>query len=211
MELLIIRHGKPDYKNDCLTEEGKREASLLASFLKSSPPDLLYSSTMGRAKETMAYSEECFGLTGEHRDWMRELEHWRLPDRSWPWTLGMDYYRDRDWRSIPDFIAIGAEAKYEVLKKESDFFLRDLGYPREGERYLCAEPSDKRVAVFCHGGFGMAWIALLLSLPLHMAWGRFYLGTSSVSTIRFEGETGTLTDPACTGLGELGHLKGERL
>ena len=34
MRLLIIRHGDPDYEKDCLTEKGKKEAALLAEYLK---------------------------------------------------------------------------------------------------------------------------------------------------------------------------------
>ena len=30
MKLLIIRHGDPDYTNDTLTEQGRREAELLS-------------------------------------------------------------------------------------------------------------------------------------------------------------------------------------
>ena len=33
MKLLIIRHGEPDYKNDSLTEKGRREAECLAEYL----------------------------------------------------------------------------------------------------------------------------------------------------------------------------------
>ena len=34
MRLLIIRHGDPDYANDCLTEKGEIEERLLAEKLK---------------------------------------------------------------------------------------------------------------------------------------------------------------------------------
>ena len=33
MEILIVRHGDPDYVNDTLTEKGKVEAQLLAEKL----------------------------------------------------------------------------------------------------------------------------------------------------------------------------------
>ena len=32
MRILIIRHGDPNYRDDCLTEKGKREAKLLAEL-----------------------------------------------------------------------------------------------------------------------------------------------------------------------------------
>ena len=34
MKLLIVRHGEPNYEDDCLTEKGRREATALAERLK---------------------------------------------------------------------------------------------------------------------------------------------------------------------------------
>ena len=208
MELMIIRHGNPDYKNDCLTEKGRDEAAKLAEFLKSTAPDLLFSSTMGRAKETMSYTEKMFSLNGKSYDWMRELEHWRLLDRRWPWKLEADFFNNRDWKNISEFLAVNIPSKYKKLQDDSDNFLRELGYLREGNRYLCVEPLHKRVAVFCHAGFGMAWVAHLLSLPLDLVLSRFKPATTSVTTIRFDGSKGGMVEPICTGLAETGHLKG---
>ena len=54
MKLLLIRHGDPDYENDCLTPTGKREAELLAGRIAPLPIKDYYVSTMGRAMETAA-------------------------------------------------------------------------------------------------------------------------------------------------------------
>ena len=37
MKLLLIRHGDPDYENDCLTPTGQREAELLAARIAPLP------------------------------------------------------------------------------------------------------------------------------------------------------------------------------
>ena len=55
MRLLIIRHGDPDYAHDTLTEKGHREAALLAEKMKNERIDFLYSSPLGRAKDTGIY------------------------------------------------------------------------------------------------------------------------------------------------------------
>ena len=52
MRILIVRHGDPDYANDCLTEKGRVEAALLADKLEKEKLDYFYSSPMGRARET---------------------------------------------------------------------------------------------------------------------------------------------------------------
>ena len=37
MKLLLIRHGDPDYENDCLTPVGQREAEALAERIAPLP------------------------------------------------------------------------------------------------------------------------------------------------------------------------------
>ena len=52
MLLYIIRHGDPDYANDCLTPLGKRQAEAVGRRLALRGIDCVYSSPLGRAKET---------------------------------------------------------------------------------------------------------------------------------------------------------------
>ena len=63
MRLLIIRHGEPIYNPDTLTEKGKKEAKILASFLKKNFPEIkdFYLSPLGRAQETAKPILEAFG------------------------------------------------------------------------------------------------------------------------------------------------------
>ena len=52
MQLLIIRHGDPDYSIDSLTKKGWREAELLADRLSKLDIKAFYVSPLGRAKDT---------------------------------------------------------------------------------------------------------------------------------------------------------------
>ena len=59
MELLLIRHGLPERiegadgpADPVLTEEGRRQADLLAGWLAHEPIDHVLSSTLRRARET---------------------------------------------------------------------------------------------------------------------------------------------------------------
>ena len=67
-------------------------------------------------------------------------------------------------------------------------------------------PNSERIAVFCHGGFGLAWLAHLLEIPLALMWSGFWLPPSSVTTIFLEQRTETWAVPRCVGLGDVSHL-----
>ena len=54
MKIMIVRHGDPDYENDCLTEQGKIEVELLSERMKNVKADYCYCSPLGRAKQTAA-------------------------------------------------------------------------------------------------------------------------------------------------------------
>ena len=74
MKLLLIRHGDPDYENDCLTPTGKREAELLAGRIAPLPIKDYYVSTMGRAMETAAPTLRKAGREAVACDWLREFQ-----------------------------------------------------------------------------------------------------------------------------------------
>ena len=54
MRLLFVRHGDPDYKNDCLNEIGVREARALAALGPQIGWGTCFVSPLGRAQETAA-------------------------------------------------------------------------------------------------------------------------------------------------------------
>ena len=75
MRLLIIRHGDPNYEKDCLTEKGKREATLLAEKLKKEKIDYFYTSPFGRAKETCMTVAKAMGRENEvvEKEFLKEF------------------------------------------------------------------------------------------------------------------------------------------
>lgn len=54
MRLLFIRHGDPDYQNDCLNEIGLKEAQALAALRPRMDLGTCYVSPLGRSQETAA-------------------------------------------------------------------------------------------------------------------------------------------------------------
>ena len=52
MLLYIVRHGDPIYVTDTLTERGKKQAEAVGKRIYDSGINVIYSSPMGRARET---------------------------------------------------------------------------------------------------------------------------------------------------------------
>lgn len=219
MKLLLIRHADPDYAVDGLTPEGHREAQALGERLAAEGLDRLFASPLGRAQLTAGYIASRTGLDIETEPWARELEGWQvenlpdgashawdypgdtiptLRDRSDGWQISEDH-----WLRHPD-----KRALYKELAAHSDGFLARLGYLREEGRYRCTAPeSDKRkIALVCHGGFGLAWLSWLLQLPLSHVWAGFWLPPGSVTTILWERRSSEYAMPRCLGVGDVSHL-----
>ena len=91
MKILLIRHGDPDYEHDTLTEQGWREAELLAQRMKTIPVDGFYLSPLGRAQDTASVTLKALNRTGETLPWLREfrgcIEEPFTGQRRCPWNM----------------------------------------------------------------------------------------------------------------------------
>ena len=74
MEILIVRHGDPNYALDTLTKKGIREAKLLALRLEKLDIKAFYCSPLGRAKKTASYTLKRMKRKAETLDFLREFE-----------------------------------------------------------------------------------------------------------------------------------------
>ncbi len=174
MRIIFVRHGEPDYENDCLTETGRRQAAAAAERLAGEGIEKIYSSPMGRARQTASYTAEKLGLEIETLDYMHEIS-WGgpgVPEEGHPWTLSdwmiskedFDFYSD-DWRRHPYFANNAASEAVDIIAARFDELLLTLGYRHEGTRFLCETDRARTVAVFSHGGSGACALAHLLALP----------------------------------------------
>lgn len=106
------------------------------------------------------------------------------------------------------------EGSYGELRAFSDMFVARHGYVRETEgdagagtgRYRVVSQNRDVVAVFCHGGFGLTWLASLLGLPLMSVFTGFFLPPSSVTTILFDERSPDFATPRLLGVGCTPHL-----
>ena len=225
MLLYIIRHGDPIYETDSLTPRGVRQAEALSRRLSVNGVDEIYSSPLGRAVQTAKPSADIFKLDIIIEEWMSEKLIWdelsiinEKGQRTWFHAcqntnlflsgdvLRPDWYNHAQAMKCP-----GAKKSYERIQAASDDFTQRLGYKREGDVYKIIEPSIKRIAAFCHAGFGTAWLSYLLSVPPLVFWAGFDLSHSGVTILDFANNKDGLTSPRCLVHSDMSHIYEDRL
>ena len=221
MRLYIVRHADPDYINDTITPEGHLEAQALAKRFQKEGLHKIYSSPLGRAKDTAKYTADLLNLELNIEHWTKELDdHVSLEPWGRMFTINVPGEIIRGCEPLPDhetwykrgpFANTNFHNTYKKLREFSDEFLSRHGYERQGGRYLCKRPNRDKIAVFCHGGFGLTWLSILLELPPSLVWAGFWMPPSSVTTILFDERSNQWAVPRCIGFGDVSHLYAEGL
>ncbi|MBD2860629.1 histidine phosphatase family protein [Paenibacillus oceani] len=216
MKLLMIRHADPDYPNDTITAQGHREAQALAQALKQRGRyDRIYSSPINRAVHTAQYTADAMQSSVILQPWAAELSC-PATDANGALLAGWDVPGETVRSNYPvlDHAAYMAQPPYsafspriEQVRTDSDAFFLRHGYKREGGVYRIVEPNQECNLLFCHLGFGMTLLSVLLELPLPLVWSGFFLPPSSVTTIVMEQRSAELAVPRCVGLGDVSHLR----
>ena len=210
MLLYIIRHADPDYAHNTITEFGWEEARALAAYLKDKKIDKIYTSPLGRAIDTATPTCEAKGMDYTILPWTAESMDYMAPNN----RPGNMSYRCSFTGGIEDYTDFSNVSRGDTVTnmiKSSDEFLASLGYVREGFMYRVTEPNHNIIAVFCHGGFGSAWISHLLMRPAEMGFTDISLPTTSISTFSFGNtprypEHGNRIIPMCQGIGATFHI-----
>lgn len=206
MELSIIRHADPDYALDSLTAKGFIQADILAPTIIKYAPTHIYVSPMGRAQATAAPSLKMLGMSYEILPWTGEdMAYMQMPDfDSDIGEVRFDY--KNGYTLETDFCSYdGRREKLDAMIKGSDELLKNHGLVREGGAYRMVKDTGDRVCVFCHGGFGSAWIAFLMGLSPLYGWHRFKLDTTSITRFVFNGKEGETVIPYCECLNNTAH------
>lgn len=171
-ELLLIRHGLPvaGIVDPGLSEEGARQAELLADWLAGEEIDALYTSPFRRAAETAAPAEERLGLRASVEPDLREWDH----------DVPVKVYTPPEQlpASHPQAIAL-AEGRFDDFVPELDlpgFQARAAGVMT---RLLDAHPGE-RIAAFTHGGLTNAYLAMVIGMP-RVFW--FHPGYTSICRV----------------------------
>ncbi|MCR4727689.1 MAG: histidine phosphatase family protein [Lachnospiraceae bacterium] len=221
MRIVLVRHGEPNYEKDCLTELGKKHAKVAAQRLLEEGIDEIYSSPLGRARETAQAFSEASGIKDvKILDFMREIRFGKfgaLYESGNPWEVaykmaqrGIDLQRV-DWRDYPEFRDNAAVVDIDNIFVKADEWLKELGYEREGSVYRCkrADDSEHTVALFSHGGSSTALLSRILNIPfpyLCITLGNILY--TAVTSLRFDRRPGSLTVPMIEIASDSRHING---
>ena len=217
MRLYMVRHADPDYLSDTITEVGHQEALAVADRMAKVGLTHLFVSPMGRARATARYTADMIGLEPVVLPWTAELKMTRLSDMTGaeiaPWNVpgelirgGVELPTTQNWHQYADLAGYDFAGRQAELAAASDAFLGELGYRRAGGVYAVDAPNDHAVAIFCHAGFGVSWMAHLLALPLTLAWCGFFWAPTSVTTILMERRSPDIAVPRALAVGDTSHI-----
>ncbi len=227
MLIYLVRHGIPDYTTDTLKPEGVIQAEAVSKRLVQAGIEEIYSSPLGRARETAAPTAEALGLSINIEDWMSESIAARNfcgideNGKTVTWAfwqrdklLGKDLcYEDGDSFSH-GYYRNDATAREgaKTLEGESDRFLEKLGFRRTGmgNGYEVTKKNGKKIAVFAHQGFGLHWLAHLTRIPYHIFTATFDISHTGITLIEFD-EKNAVAYPKILQLSDISHIYREDL
>jgi len=224
MLLYIVRHGDPIYETDSLTERGKLQAQAVGKRMLDAKIDRIFSSPMGRAKQTAEPACKLLGLEKQIEDWTHEIEDERLtpfPDgeRKSISLLQNTYYRENGYVDYPfdkafdtpGFSETQMKQKVQSIADDGREFLERLGYKEENGIYRILRKNEEKVALFCHYAFAKSWLSTLLHIPIHIMWGGFDYNHTAVTVVEFANNENGVTAPRCLCFADVSHLYANNL
>lgn len=219
MKVIFVRHGHPDYKTDSLTDLGKLHARAAADRLKGEGIEKIYSSPLGRARETAEFTAAVLGQNVEILDCIREigwggLDGTEIMEKGHPWNTA-DRFSEMghsltapDWASKEPWCQNKVLPHLERVTSGFDTFMETQGYRREGEFYrVTREDTAKTVAIFGHGGSFTAIFSHLMNIPFPLACRVFDLNFTNITVAKFDDRMGVFCTPRFDVIGDARHIK----
>ena len=215
MKIIFVRHGHPDYKNDCLTDLGNAHAQAVGNRLKDQHIDRIFSSTCGRAYQTACYIAPHHGLEVQGLKFMREIS-WGKPntdDYMHPWNMAARWVKDgkdvmkADWRDDEDIKGHTLLTSYETVACAFDEWLTQFGLVREGCCYRVVEENTETIVLTSHGGSSSVVLSHIFNLPFPFICHAICPDFTAVTVVNFEGEKGSLTSPSFELVNDNRHIK----
>lgn len=219
MKLIFVRHGDPNYKDDCLTEKGRREAAALAERASCWNVDKIFCSPLGRAQETASYCQKKWGKEAVTYDWLREFSapvmNPHIGRKKVPWDFMPSY-----WTGQPEFYdkdhwfeaqvlkdsEVDIQKYYEEVCTGLDGILEESGYRRKNGFYFFEEHSDEVIVFFCHLGVSYVCLSHLLGIAPSVLWHTFFSAPASVTILGSEERLPHEAGFRCQVLGDTRHL-----
>jgi len=185
MNIYLVRHADPDYENDSLTGVGRQEARRLAEYLKDIPFTHLYSSPMGRARETCEPIAKLCGVEPVVLPWLHELNG--FDGEFWVWCISA-----KDLAARPELAghieSVMREQK-EALMAEWKNLLAGHGYAFDDGVYRVTSNGNPVVGVFAHAGLILTLLSGLLGWPLPLTYAYLDYKPSAITHLKITGES----------------------
>lgn len=220
MKIVYVRYGQPDYKTDTLTPLGRLQAAAAAKQLRAFGITEIYSSPLGRARETAQFAADELGLDVTVIDNFRELGWGDLnaeqgARKITPWEFAHRFaaegkgLTDTDWREKEPWYHNKVVERVQIATDGFDAFMEQRGYRREGEYYrVIGEKSDKTIAIFGHGGHSTAIFSHMMNVPFPLACHLFRLDFTNISVFCFNSNEGDYVVPRFDMIGNAEHIHG---
>jgi probable phosphoglycerate mutase len=198
MEIVLVRHGEPEWVIDGLnidhprlTERGRRQAAHMAEALAGEEFDEILVSPLERARETAAPLYGRYGRDQVIEPWLTEIRSpvWQGTPRE---KADVAFAEERRrpsverWNGLAD---LGGEPNRDFIariRSGCQNFLAERGIVRIGGALPVwqIEAPDMRVCLVAHAGTNSAVISYLLGLePTPWEWDRFVLGHASITRL----------------------------
>lgn len=221
MIIYFVRHGDPDYQNDCLTELGRVQAERAAERIGSYGIEKIYASPSGRAMQTAEYTAKLLDVDITPCDFMRELGWKSLNDdeqilhNGHPWLVAKQHAADGislanpDWKSQDPYCKSVIVERIENAYTGFDALLEAHGYQREGDFYrVVGKNTNTKIAMFSHAGSSSAVLSHLFNIPFPVLAGSFPPDVTSITSVSLSDKVGALIAPRMLCFNDALHIRG---
>jgi alpha-ribazole phosphatase len=163
--LLLIRHGEVEIRYQKkfggwidmnLSPNGKRQAKVLADYLRHKTIDAIYCSPLKRAQQTVAPALKLGGHTQTVVDGLREINFGDWTGLGWQEVEEQFKFRSHEWLDQIHYHGAPNGETGAIFRQRVEPCLEQIINRHRGQN----------VALFCHGGVIRMILAILLKLPL---------------------------------------------
>mgnify|MGYP001550690593 CR=1 FL=1 len=163
--LLLIRHGEVEARYQGifggridmnLSPRGKRQAKILAEYLRAKTIDAIYASPMKRVQQTLAPTLKLGRHEQKILSGLREVDFGHWTGMNWAAVRDKFNFAVHEWLEQIEHPGPPNGESGKTFRARVEPCLREIIQKHPG----------KNVAIFCHGGVIRMLLAILLELPL---------------------------------------------
>ncbi len=210
MIIYYIRHGDPCYDPDSLTELGIKQAAALSKRLIDSSIDDIYSSSSTRAIQTAMPTAKLYNKEIIQLEWAHESIAWdffakpvngkgktwifRIPKYVEMFAKDEVYALRNNWYEYNELDDENFKKGVKFYQEKVYDFLETLGYKYNKEKhgYEQVFENNKKIALFAHQGFFIAFLSTVLDIPYPLISLHFDMQHSGMTIIDFQNLNGTI-------------------